>query len=136
MKILVLGLDDAYFAPMLRGFLNYYLPKEYKLFSGKKDHKPTELTIELMEDVGIDISKRLSQPAGKKSYTDFNLIITTTVEAKNHLSDFELSKKTEVKNLEYELDASLTGKAFKKHLKKARKQLQKYGEQLMEESIR
>ena len=135
MKILVLGIDDAYFAPMLRGFLNYYLPKECKLFSGTKDHKPTDIAIELMDDVGIDISERLSKPAGKKSLPDFNLIITTTVATKDYLSGFELSKNIDVRNLDYELDESLTGKSFKKHLKKARKQLQKFGEQLLEESI-
>ncbi len=135
MKILVLGLDDAYFAPMLRGFLNYYLPKECNLFSGKKDHVPTDLTIELMEDVGIDISERLSRPAGEKSIIDFDLIITTTVAAKHYLKTLNLSDSINVRNLDYQLDEGLTGKAFKKHLKKARKQLQKFGEQLLEESI-
>jgi len=132
MKILVTGLSDAYFAPMLRGFLNYYLPEDSKLFYTENDVKPSKLSVKLMDSVGIDITKRLSSSLPVDRLHTMDLIISTTEEASNFVDENDSSENVKSHHLNMVLNSFDTEKELKKDLKKVRKHLQKFSEQLLE----
>ncbi|MGB5983469.1 MAG: hypothetical protein WBG46_15115 [Nonlabens sp.] len=132
MKILVTGLSDAYFAPMLRGFLNYYLPEDSKLYCTENDVKPSKLSIKLMDSVGIDITKRISSSLSDTQIHTMDLIISTTEEASNFVIKNDSSKNVKSHHLNMILNSFDTEKELKKNLKKVRKHLQKFSEQLLE----
>ena len=132
MKILVTGLSDPHYAPMLRGFLNYYLPEDSQLFCSKNDAKPSKVSLKLMDSVGIDISKRLSQPVGDSQISEMDVIISTTAESSHFLDQQEFSPVIQLHHLHLEEPEHESEKELKKALKKERKQLQKFSEQLLE----
>lgn len=85
-----------------------------------------------MDSVGIDITKRISSSLSDTQIHTMDLIISTTEEASNFVIKNDSSKNVKSHHLNMILNSFDTEKELKKNLKKVRKHLQKFSEQLLE----
>lgn len=85
-KVLVLGTDNSIFTPILSQLIKHLTFKKVDVVGAGINPKPIhKYTVKVLLEMGIDMADFKSQSISEFAHTHFDIIITTTSEAKNNL---------------------------------------------------
>jgi arsenate reductase len=88
-KVLTLGFDNACHSQMMAALIKHITFNRVDVMSaGIHPKKIHPLVIKVLQEIGIDVSKEKSNSFNELVHTKFDIIITTSEEARNVLDNF------------------------------------------------
>jgi arsenate reductase len=88
-KVLTLGSDNACHSQMMAALIKYITFNRVDVMSaGIRPKKVHPMVLKVLQEIGIDISKEKPSSFNEVVHRKFDIIITTTEEARNVLDNF------------------------------------------------
>lgn len=88
-KVLVLGSDNACRSPLITALMKHISFNRIDVYTaGLTAKKIDKRTIKILREIGIDISNETTHSMNEYLHTKFDIIITTSVEARDKADSF------------------------------------------------
>ena len=86
-KVLVLGSDNSIFTPIMSELIKHLTFKKVDVVAAGLRHKEIHpLTVKVLLEMGIDVSKFASRTINEFVHTQFDIVITLSDEARQNLN--------------------------------------------------
>ena len=95
-KVLVLGTTNSVLSPMMAELIKHLTFKKVDVDSAGLTPRPIDKNVvKVLQEIGIDVSNFKPKSVNEFSHTKFDIIITTTEEARNFLQHM-ISSRTKI----------------------------------------